>query len=70
MAARLVSLSLLAALAVPVHAQDPAQATDLSLLTKLKARAIGPAVVGGRIGAVAGVAGDPRIIWAGASAGG
>ena len=73
MAARQILLSLfaaLAALAAPVLAQEPAPATDLSLLSKLKARAIGPAVVGGRIGAVAGVAGDPRIIWAGASAGG
>tara|TARA_R110002072_G_scaffold67163_3_gene165102 strand:- start:108479 stop:111745 length:3267 start_codon:yes stop_codon:yes gene_type:complete len=70
MAARLVPLSLLIALAAPVLAQDSAPSTDLSLLTKLKARAIGPAVVGGRIGAVAGVAGDPRIIWAGAAAGG
>lgn len=76
MAARCVTYSLLAALLTPVFAQDVApkpQATsalDLALLTKLKARAIGPAVVGGRIGAVAGVPGDPRIIWAGAAAGG
>jgi photosystem II stability/assembly factor-like uncharacterized protein len=73
MAARQIPLSLLAALAAfatPAIAQEPTPATDLSLLSELKARAIGPAVVGGRIGAVAGVSGDPRIIWAGASAGG
>ena len=59
-------------LAVSEQASAQAQTSglDLSLLHKMKARAIGPAVVGGRIGAVAGVPGDPTVIWAGASAGG
>ena len=51
-------------------AQAQASGLDVSLLREMKARAIGPAVVGGRIGAVAGVPGDPTVIWAGASAGG
>ena len=70
MTARCVSLFLFAVSLAPVSAQEPAAQMDMSLLAELKARAIGPAVVGGRIGAVAGVAGDPRIIWAGAAAGG
>ena len=70
MTARSVTLSLLAVLQAPLLAQELSPAFDFSLLSKVKARAIGPAVVGGRIGAVAGVAGDPRIIWAGAAAGG
>ena len=59
-------------LAVSEQASAQAQTSglDLSLLHKMQARAIGPAVVGGRIGAVAGVPGDPTVIWAGASAGG
>ena len=70
--------SLALAVATTLSAQDSAQEPtqepkptfDLSKLSDLKARAIGPAVVGGRIGAVAGVPGDPRIVWAGAAAGG
>ncbi|MCA8952827.1 MAG: hypothetical protein KDE27_25180 [Planctomycetes bacterium] len=49
-------------------AADPA--IDLTLLGDLEARAIGPAVCSGRIGAVAGVPGDPRIVWVGAASGG
>jgi hypothetical protein len=76
MIARLVlaSLALAAVAAAQVPAPNspsaPAQAVDLSLLSDLKARAIGPAVCGGRIGAVAGVPGDPTIVWAGAASGG
>jgi len=56
-------------------AQEPSSAApqpvlDLTLLKDLKARAIGPAVCSGRIGAVASVPGDPRIVWAGAASGG
>jgi len=63
-------------------AQDPAvpapippppvapPALDLTLLSDLKARSIGPAVCGGRIGAVAGVPGDPTLVWVGAASGG
>ncbi|MBL8752626.1 MAG: hypothetical protein JNK15_04940 [Planctomycetes bacterium] len=61
-------------LAVAAFAQDPAPTPtaglDLGLLADLKARAIGPAVVGGRIGAVAGIPGDPTTIWVGAASGG
>jgi len=70
MTARCVAALVSATLLAPVFAQDADAKLDMSLLTKVKARAIGPAVVGGRIGAVAGVPGDPRIIWAGAAAGG
>jgi photosystem II stability/assembly factor-like uncharacterized protein len=63
-------LAALCSLATALLAQAPAAAVDVSLLHAMKARAIGPAVCGGRIGAVAGVPGDPTIIWAGASAGG
>jgi photosystem II stability/assembly factor-like uncharacterized protein len=65
-----MTLSLLSALLAPAIAQEESPSIDLSLLSKIKARAIGPAVVGGRIGAVCSVAGDPTIIWAGAAAGG
>jgi photosystem II stability/assembly factor-like uncharacterized protein len=48
----------------------PVPAFDLGLLADLKARSIGPAVVGGRIGAVAGIPGDPTTVWVGAASGG
>ena len=52
-------------------AQAPtAAAVDPTLLGALQARSIGPAVCGGRIGAVAGVPGDPTIVWVGAASGG
>ncbi|MBM3961554.1 MAG: hypothetical protein FJ306_06590, partial [Planctomycetes bacterium] len=76
MIARLVlaSLALATVAAAQVPAPNtpsaPAPAVDLSLLSDLKARAIGPAVCGGRIGAVAGVPGDPTTVWAGAASGG
>jgi photosystem II stability/assembly factor-like uncharacterized protein len=49
-------------------AQEPA--VDMTLLADLKARSIGPAVCSGRVGAVAGVPGDPTIAWVGAASGG
>ncbi|HEX6811266.1 MAG TPA: hypothetical protein VF384_06565, partial [Planctomycetota bacterium] len=65
-------------LAIASHAQDPVapsatpppSAFDVSLLADLEARSIGPAVCSGRIGAVAGVPGDPTTIWVGAASGG
>ncbi len=60
----------LCSIAAVLLAQAPAPTLDVSLLHDMEARAIGPAVCGGRIGAVAGVPGDPTIVWAGASAGG
>jgi len=63
---RRIALALL--LSAPLApAQEP---VDVSLLADLEARAIGPAVCGGRIGAIAGVPGDPTIVWAGAASGG
>ena len=70
MAQRLALLASLAALAPALTAQEDRQTLDASLLAGLEARAIGPAVCGGRIGAVASVPGDPTIIWAGAASGG
>jgi photosystem II stability/assembly factor-like uncharacterized protein len=55
---------------VPAPSPAPPPALDLGLLADLKARSIGPAVCGGRIGAVAGVPGDPTIVWVGAASGG
>jgi hypothetical protein len=65
------SLALLIAAFTP--SQDPGApppALDISLLAGLKARSIGPAVCGGRIGDVVGVPGDPTIVWVGAASGG
>ena len=64
---KLVGIAL-SALTTALAAQEPA--LDLTLLADLKARSIGPAVCSGRIGAVAGVPGDSRLIWAGAASGG
>lgn len=62
-------LALVLALA-PAPAQDPNPGLDVRLLPALTARSIGPAVCSGRIAAVAGVPGDPTIVWAGAASGG
>ncbi|MBN2207410.1 MAG: hypothetical protein JW742_08400 [Candidatus Aminicenantes bacterium] len=43
---------------------------DPAVFAGLRARSIGPSNMSGRIGAVDGVASDPRIIWVGAAAGG
>lgn len=49
----------------------PAAATvDPSLLAGMKARAIGPAAMSGRIAAIDAVAGDPNIIYVGVATGG
>ncbi len=74
--ARILALCSPCVLPLQVVAQDPptpstpTPAFDLGLLADLKARAIGPAVVGGRISAVAGIPGDPTTIWVGAASGG
>jgi photosystem II stability/assembly factor-like uncharacterized protein len=76
MASRTVTICSLVILAASALAQDGptppavAPAVDLTLLSDLAARNIGPAVCGGRIGAVAGVPGDPKIVWVGAASGG
>ncbi|MEZ6038265.1 MAG: hypothetical protein R3F29_12345, partial [Planctomycetota bacterium] len=59
-------------MSVAAQAPEPAAAPpfDAGLLAGLTARAIGPAVCSGRIGAVAGVPGDPSIVWVGAASGG
>ncbi len=70
-----VAVAPLVALVAHARCQDPSSgppktAIDVALLADLEARAIGPAVCGGRIGAVAGVPGDPTVVWAGAASGG
>lgn len=78
---RPISASTFLALLCAVVAQDPIPTApvappaappsiDLSLLADLRARSIGPAVCSGRIGAVAGVPGDPTIVWVGGASGG
>ena len=72
---RRVPFLFLAALSLSLPAQDtrppqPEPSLDIRLLADLKARAIGPAVCAGRVGAVAGVPGDPTIVWVGAASGG
>ncbi|MFO1077386.1 MAG: hypothetical protein U1E73_06630 [Planctomycetota bacterium] len=73
-AARPFTLLLLAAVTAAQEAAvaptPTPPAVDLALLADLKARGIGPAVCSGRIGAVAGVPGDPTIVWVGAASGG
>lgn len=56
-------------LTLPLLAQDPAK-LDSSTLGGLRARAIGPAVMGGRIAAIDGTAGSPATIYVGAASGG
>jgi photosystem II stability/assembly factor-like uncharacterized protein len=68
MLVRTAAFSFLAVVAACASAQQPA--LDPTLLAGLKARSIGPAVCGGRIGAVAGIPGDPTTIWVGAASGG
>jgi photosystem II stability/assembly factor-like uncharacterized protein len=63
---RLVSLTLLAALGVAL----PAAAVDSSTFGGLEARAIGPAVMSGRVAALDAVAEDPLTIYVGAASGG
>ncbi|HVT18372.1 MAG TPA: hypothetical protein VHQ90_19625 [Thermoanaerobaculia bacterium] len=51
-------------------AAPPRGDADSGLLAGLKARSIGPAAMSGRIAAVAGVASDPNLLYAGAAIGG
>ena len=49
----------------PAHAQ-----LDVELLSALEARSIGPAGMSGRIASIAGVPGDPLVLYAGTATGG
>ena len=51
-------------------AQAPAAAVDPTLLAGLKARAIGPAAMSGRVAAIAADPADPRTVYVGAATGG
>ena len=61
----LIGLVLLTAV-VPLHAQQ----IDPELLAGMKARAIGPAGMSGRVAAVAGLPSDPATVYVGAATGG
>jgi photosystem II stability/assembly factor-like uncharacterized protein len=56
--------------AIPLLGASAPPAYDPTLLAGLRARAIGPAVVSGRVAAVEAVASNPAIVYAGAAAGG
>ncbi len=56
------------ALAAPAAAQTPQQITDA--IKGLAWREIGPANMGGRVSAIEGVPGNPRIFWVGGADGG
>ena len=60
----------LAAASVRSAQEKPAPRFDSAFIGDLRARAIGPAVMSGRIAALDVVAGDPRIIYAGSAGGG
>ena len=64
----LFSLALAGLLAVPVTAQSPEQIQDA--LSGMEWRAIGPANMGGRVSAIQGVPGNPRVFWVGGADGG
>lgn len=64
----LVAATILALLAVP--AMSATGAVDPSLLAGMKARAIGPAAMSGRIAVVEGWAKDPDVVWVGTASGG
>jgi len=64
----LFSLALAGILATPVTAQSPDQIQ--SALSSMEWRAIGPANMGGRVSAIQGVPGNPRIFWVGGADGG
>ena len=63
-------LCVLAAASARSAQEKPAPAFDSAFIGDLRARAIGPAVMSGRIAALDVVAGDPRIIYAGSAGGG
>ncbi len=61
-------LGLLALLALPGIAQSPTQIQ--TALSSMEWREIGPANMGGRVSAIVGVPGDPRVFWFGGADGG
>src|SRR5688500_12376606 len=63
-------LCVLAAASVRSAQEKPAPPFDSAFIGDLRARAIGPAVMSGRIAALDVVADDPRIIYAGSAGGG
>ena len=64
----LFSLALASVLATPVTAQSSDQIKEA--LSTMEWRAIGPANMGGRVSAIQGVPGNPRIFWVGGADGG
>jgi photosystem II stability/assembly factor-like uncharacterized protein len=64
---QLLSCSVILCLALAAEAKGP---VDPTLLAGLQARSIGPAGMSGRIAVVAGIPGDPRIVYVGAATGG
>jgi len=68
-ALRVTGLLLATALSLPLFAQDAVK-LDSSTLGGLRARSIGPAVMGGRIAAIDGVGESPATVWVGAASGG
>jgi len=65
-----VMLLALTALAVAAPVRAAAGEVDPALLAGLEARAIGPAAMSGRVVALAGVSGSPRVLYVGAASGG
>ncbi len=70
LALALLACSLAACAAKPQPSQPPVRAVKLGDLGALRWRWVGPAQMGGRLDVVAGVPGDPRIIYLGHSSGG
>jgi photosystem II stability/assembly factor-like uncharacterized protein len=68
-AAIVLSVALSVGAPVVGRAQDAIK-LDTATLGGLTARSIGPAVMGGRIAAIDGVAGQPATVWVGAASGG
>ncbi|HKI85739.1 MAG TPA: hypothetical protein VKA53_03240, partial [Thermoanaerobaculia bacterium] len=65
-----VLLAVLAATPLVAESGQGGVAITSQTFGGLSARAIGPAVTGGRIAAVTGVPGDPATLWVGAAGGG
>ncbi len=63
-------LAILPFVALPLFAADEPVKLDSSALGALRARSIGPAVMGGRIAAIDGTADSPATIYIGAASGG
>ncbi|HJQ38192.1 MAG TPA: glycosyl hydrolase [Thermoanaerobaculia bacterium] len=63
-------LAILPFIALPLFAADEPVKLDSSALGALRARSIGPAVMGGRIAAIDGTADSPATIYIGAASGG